>query len=131
MTSTFKGLTPNMMVTNVNDTVDYYVKFLGFQKMMTMPEEGVLDWAMLVRDSVTIMLQSQKSIAEEYPELKETAIGATLTFYFDIENLEELFEELKNKVTVHKELHDMFYGRKEFVIEDCNGYFLVFSEGKD
>ncbi|NIT70052.1 hypothetical protein GWO43_03935, partial [candidate division KSB1 bacterium] len=36
----FRSLTPNVMVEDVNETVEYYKDKLGFELIMSVPEEG-------------------------------------------------------------------------------------------
>ena len=123
-----ESLTPNIMVEDVNETIKYYEKFLEFKKVMTVPEEGQLDWAMIGRDGVTLMLQKRKSIVGEYPKFNEQTVGGTVVFYVSVKNIEELYQTLEDQVTIYIKLHKTFYGRKEFAIEDCNGYVITFAE---
>lgn len=48
----------------------------------------------------------------------------------EVENHEELYNTLKEKVEVVKELFTTWYGMKEFYICDNNGYVLCFAEQK-
>ncbi len=38
-----------------------------------------------------------------------------------------LYAELKDKVTIIKDMQTTFYGKQEFYIRDCNGYILTFA----
>jgi lactoylglutathione lyase len=124
----FQSLTPNLMVEDVNATIDYYTNILGFKKIMTVPESGKFDWAMLGRDQVVIMLQSRNSIAKEYPKFKNTAVGGALTFYIAIEGLDDFYQQIKDTAKIVQTPHTTFYGKKEFAVEDGNGYLLTFCE---
>ena len=42
------SLTPNLMVNDVEETIEYYTDILGFTLLMTVPETGKLDWAMVL-----------------------------------------------------------------------------------
>ena len=74
-------LTPNLMVENVNDTVDYYKDTLGFELAMSQPEEGPLDWAMVQSGDVALMFQSRSSLGGELPMFKDMPVGGSLTFF--------------------------------------------------
>lgn len=124
----FKSLTPNLMVEDVTMTIDYYVNVLDFQKVMSLPETGELEWAMLSRDKIIIMLQSRNSIVKEYPKFKNIPVGGSLGFYVETVGLDDLYDAIKNKAKVVAEPHTTFYGKNEFAIEDCNGYLLTFAE---
>ncbi len=128
MTNTLKKLTPNIMVEDVNGTVQFYKDVLGFQVIVTVPEEGVFNWAMLGRDDVQLMVQSRASLTEELPLLHGRAIGGTLTFYVDVSDVQGLYEQIKGKVTIVQDMHTTFYGAQEFAIQDNNGYILAFAQ---
>ena len=127
----FKNLSPNLAVKDVNKTVDFYTNILGFNCIMTVPEEGQFVWAMVQADGLTIMFQELKNLAEEYSQLEKRSIGGSLTFYITVTDIQKLYDKLKGKVTIAKELHKTFYGATDFAIEDCNGYILTFSQSGD
>ena len=124
-------LIPNVMVEDVNETITWYEKSLGFQKIMSVPIEEPFDWAMIARDDVNLMLQKRKSIIDEYPKFREQSVGGTLIFYISVKDIEALYKKLEKQITIYIKLHKTFYGRKEFTIEDCNGYLLTFAEDSE
>lgn len=65
-----KKLTPNLMVENVNKTVEFYKDILGFETVMTVPEEGVFNWAMMKNGNVEIMFQTKENLVKEIPDLE-------------------------------------------------------------
>ena len=125
----FKKLIPNLMVEDVNYTVDYYENILGcFELIATDPKEGKFDWAMMRSEEADIMFQSRESLGGVIPDFKNKKIGATLVIYIEVDNVEELYNLIKNKVDVIEELNTTSYGMKEFLVRDCNGYILVFAQ---
>src|SRR5947207_1194232 len=78
MTTNLKKMTPNLMVEDVNKTIAFYKDVLSFELLATVPETGQLNWAMMRRDKVEIMFQVRASITEEFPVLKDRAIGSSL-----------------------------------------------------
>ncbi|MBC8492174.1 MAG: VOC family protein [Chloroflexi bacterium] len=123
-----KKMTPNLMVEDVNRTIEFYRDVLGFELLVTVPEEGQFDWAMMRRDDVEIMFQARSSLGGEVPALANVPIGGSLTFYTEVTGLMELYERLKGQVEIVQDLHTTFYGTQEFAFGDCNGYILGFSE---
>lgn len=123
-----KQLTPNLMVNNVNETVDFYQKILGFVLIMSVPEEGVLNWAMVQHGQVSMMFQQRENIIAEYPVLKNTPLGGGLTFYIRLRDVKGLYNKIKTQVTIVLDLHNTFYGAEEFAIQDNNGFVLTFAE---
>lgn len=123
-----KDLTPNLMVKDVNKTVDFYKNILGFNVVATVPEEGTWVFAIVQSGNSMFMFQEEKSIKEEYPQLEKFERGGGLTFYIHVEDIHSLYEQLKGNVTFAKDIHQTFYGSTDFAIEDCNGYILTFSQ---
>jgi len=131
-------ITPNLMVVSVNDTLDFYEQVLGFGLVMGVPAgrreivtarggDAPLAFAIIQRDDVELMLQSRESLSQELPALKGQAIGGSITLYIRVADARELYESIRRKVTILKDLHMTFYGTEEFYIRDCNGYVLTFA----
>ena len=121
------SFSPNLMVKNVNKSIDFYCNILGFSLIQTVPESGTADWGMLEKNDFFIMLQKEESIKQEYPELNDQTFGGALTFYIRISDIHEFYEEINNKINVLHKMHKTFYGADEFAITDPDGFILVFS----
>ena len=119
-------LTPNLMVSSVDDTIAFYVTVLGFTCLTTVPENDPYDWALLECDGVQIMFQSQKSITAEFPRLQEKPQHMSGTLYIDCSDVQDRYNRYRDYAVV--DLHDTFYGTKEFTIADINGYLLTFAQ---
>ena len=126
------SLTPNLMVNDVEETIEYYTDVLGFTLLMTVPETGKLDWAMVKRNDVVLMFQTTKSLKEGVPRLAGEKPGGGLTFYIKVDRISEMHEELfNNEAEIISDLESTFYNTIEFSIADINGYVLTFSEDKE
>lgn len=134
-------LTPNFAVQDIKKTVAFYQDVLGFKLEMAVSEdkngiETELDenknyvYAMMSRDEVEFMFQRTDSIGEDIPPLKGMKQGASVSFYMEVEDIKALYQELKSKAEIVKELGTAWYGMQEFYINDCNGYILGFAERK-
>lgn len=125
----YETITTNIMVKNIKETIEFYQEKLGFQKILSVPEEGEnLNFAIIAKDKITIMFQEQKNLIEEYPSLKIENIVPTFTLFITVQNIDKLYEELKDRVEIAKEMHTTFYGKKEFAIFDNNKNILTISE---
>jgi uncharacterized glyoxalase superfamily protein PhnB len=124
----YKDLMPNLMVKDVNKTVDFYKNVLEFNILQTVPESGDFVFAIVNANGVLISFQEEKSIKDEYSQLNSFAQGGGITLYIHVTDVNELFEKIKNKSKIAKELHKTFYGSTDFAIEDCNGHILTFSQ---
>lgn len=124
----YKSITANIMVKNVFETIEFYESKLGFQKVLSVPENAeVLSFAIISKDDISIMFQEQKNLLEEYPSLKKGDIIPTFTLFITVLDVNSLYEDLKGKVVFAKELHKTFYGKDEFAIFDNNGNVLTIS----
>lgn len=124
----YETITTNIMVKNVKETIKFYEEKLGFQKILSVPEEGEkLNFAIMNQDKISIMFQEQENLIEEYASLKTDEIIPTFTLFITVQDVSLLYEELKNKVQIAKELHKTFYGKDEFAIFDNNGNILTIS----
>lgn len=134
----YKKVTTNIMVDNVNETLGFYERVLGFAMVMAVPEDSQdavterdastpLGFALVTCDEVQLMFQSRKSLAAELPQFADCPLGGSITLYVEVADTRELYEKIKDKVTILKDLHTTFYGMQEFCVRDCNGYVLTFA----
>lgn len=122
----YETITTNIMVKNVKETIKFYEEKLGFKKVLSVPEEGeTLNFAILNKDKISIMLQEQENLISEYPTLKTDEIVPTFTLFITVNDVLAMYNELKDKVEIAKVLHKTFYGKDEFAIFDNNGNILT------
>ena len=125
----YKDITTNLMVESVDETADFYSKILGFSVAASVPgKDGKLQFAILVKDNLTLMFQSRENLILEYPVLETVKTQPSATLYIKVDNFNELYEELKCKHEILVYIHKTFYGRNEFAVKDNNGYVLTFTE---
>lgn len=122
-------LTPNLLVNDVNKTIEFYKNVLGFELVVTAPESGQFDWAMMKCGGVELMFQSKASAVKDLPEFGNQPIGGSLLLYIDVADVVSLCDKVKAKAKIKKDLHETFYGTKEFAMYDEDGYLLVFAQG--
>ncbi len=108
-----------LQVDNMDDTIKYYEDTLGFKCESRMDDE----WARVERDEIAIMLSSR------YGKEKNQKPIMTGSIYIFTNPVDDLWEELKNKVNIAYPIETFDYGMREFAILDCNGYMLQFGQG--
>ncbi|MCD7973198.1 MAG: VOC family protein [Candidatus Azobacteroides sp.] len=123
-----KDATPNLMVKNVKETVEFYQQILDFDLVDAVQHDTHWEFAIVCSGNVMFMFQEEVSLKKEYPQLCNFSKGGGLTFYIHVADIEALYKKLESRVTIVKEMHITFYGSKDFAIEDCNGYILTFSQ---
>ena len=129
-----KKLWCNMMVADVNKAIEFYADVLGFQHVMSVPmgseevlfqhdRNKVLVYALIKNGDIELMLQEQKSLRENIPAFADSAdISSSAVLYFEVDDLETLAARLKTQCEVVRDLHDTFYGMKEFYVKDLKAY---------
>ena len=136
----FKKVTPDLMVHDVARAVAFYTEKLGFRLEMLVPVgERTIEarfvagkkyaYAMVRRGEVFVMFMLKEVYEEDMPALRGVPVGASLTFYFDVDHVVELYASIKGKgVEIVQDLSTTWYGMREFYIRDCVGYLLGFGE---
>jgi uncharacterized glyoxalase superfamily protein PhnB len=136
-----KKMTPNLAVASVSETVKYYQHQLDFTLTAAVPEsqngvdqqliEGkTYVFAMMKCGAVELMFQRTDSFVHDVELAEDDSIGASISFYFEVEGLAELHAKLKANGLKVTEIKTTWYGANEFYMKDLNGYILGFSETK-
>ncbi|MBL8148099.1 MAG: VOC family protein [Anaerolineae bacterium] len=125
----WQKLTPNLMVEDVAASAAWFVAVLGFALGGEVPgEDGVLNFAMLHRDDVPLMLQRRGSLEADVPALAGVPVGASLTFFINVDDVTALYEPIRDRVETVVPLHDTWYGQREVYIRDLNGYIFCLAQ---
>ena len=112
-----KRLVPILWVSDIEQTIAFYRDMLGFKCMNRM--EG---WACLANDEVELMI-SLPNQHEPFDQLQFTG-----SFYFRPDDVDRLWEQLKNQVPIVYPIENFDYGMREFAIRDNTGYILQFGK---
>lgn len=132
-------ISPNFEVTDIKKTTAFYTENLGFNLIMAVPEsqDGIDQtflenkeyvYALVQRDNVEFMFQRSDTFKNDVVFSRGLAIGATVSFYMEIESINEFYLALKHKNLQLTELKTTWYGMQEFYLKDLNGYILGFAE---
>lgn len=115
----FTALRPMIVTAEFKETIDFYTSILGFICGERNDEWG---WASLHRDEVEIMVSRPN---DHTPFERPIFTG---TFYFNTDNIDKLWEQLKDTPSIFYGIENFEYGMREFAIKDNNGYILQFGQ---
>ncbi len=115
----FNELTPLLWTDKLGETIDFYTGILGFTCAEKNDEWG---WASLNKDDVSIML------AKPNAHMPFEKPGFTGSFYFRVEQVDEIWEKLKDIASIVYPVENFPWDMREFAIFDNNGYMLQFGE---
>jgi uncharacterized glyoxalase superfamily protein PhnB len=118
----FTDLSPMLETNDIKATIEFYTGTLGFALRGTFEYEGTITWCDLVRDDVAIMF----SLPNQNMNYGRILLSGSL--YINAEDVDALWNLLKDKCEVVYPPENFEYGMREFAIKDNNGYVLNFGE---
>lgn len=120
-----KKAVPFFMVTNLEDSLDFYCKGLGFQIKIDWRPEGKIEWCWLERESVALMLQEYR---KEFIPKEKPGVGVSICFMCN--DAIVLYKEFLQKAIFPEE---PFVGNKLWVVQlkDPDGYVICFESPTD
>jgi uncharacterized glyoxalase superfamily protein PhnB len=121
-------LTINLIVADVNESIKFYKEVLGFTVTAKVPDKGNFDFAILNYNEIELMLNSQSVVEKEMPDVYPKKIGGTVAFFYEVEDAEILYAKVKPHCEIVKEMHETFYGTREFYFRDLDGYVIGFAQ---
>jgi uncharacterized glyoxalase superfamily protein PhnB len=110
-----RSLTPMLQTSDMDRTIAWYGDMLGFRCVRRMGDE----WCRLEQDGVSLMFMKNDHVG---------APQATATQYIYVDDVNALWEQLKDRVAAEWGPEVMPYGMREFAIKDPDGYYLSFGE---
>ncbi|HMO81602.1 MAG TPA: VOC family protein [Pyrinomonadaceae bacterium] len=114
-----KKVGPMIHVPDVQKTVDWY-KDIGFTVTDSFDDEGELNWAMLSLGTSELMFNAGgRSSSSDRREVD---------LYVYVENIDDLYIQLKERAEVVGEIDNTFYGMREFIIRDPNRFWVTFGQ---
>ena len=110
---------PILHVPDVRATVAWY-RSIGFELLGTNEPDGAMDWAKLRFGEGTVMFMEGGGPSD--------AVRREVDLYVTVNNIDQLFVRFQDSVEIVERLHDTFYGMREFIIRDINGFWVTFGE---
>ena len=142
--ATFSRLTPILTTDDMDATIAFYRDILGFKVTAQIPDENPT-WCFLLQDDAAIMFTTPEEDGHSHDEDEDhghshdhdhdhdhhdsSGANRLWTMYIYSDEVQTLWEELKNEDNVAYPLYDTHYGMREFGLRDRDGYMLSF--GKD
>lgn len=123
-----KKLTPNLVVSNVEQSVAFYCDLLGFTLTQKVPDQSPLVFAAVQSGDVEVFLNAVEAAVAEYPAFKSRPIGGTLTLFMEVEGIKSVHDALAGRINVVMPLERKWYGVTEFAFTDPDGYVITFAE---
>lgn len=110
---------PMIHVPDVKATLDWYTS-IGFKVIGRNEEDGEINWAALSFGNSELMLDAGGKPSTDHRR--------EVDLYIRIDNVDDLYQRLKDRVQVVEGLHDTFYGMREFIVRDVNRFWITFGQ---
>lgn len=110
---------PMIHVPDVRATADWYAS-IGFKLVRANEEDEEMNWAKLSFENSELMLSAGGK--------PSTAHRREVDLYLLVEDVDGLRRRLKDRVELVEDVHDTFYGMREFIIRDFNRFWIAFGQ---
>jgi uncharacterized glyoxalase superfamily protein PhnB len=115
-----KKVVPMIHVPDVRRTVDWY-RAIGFDVTVTYGDsEGGLSFAMVSFGSGEVMFSTGGGLSAHHRR--------EVDLYVYTEGVDDLHTRIKDRVEIVEPPHNMFYGMREIIVRDLNGFWITFGE---
>lgn len=123
-----KKLAPILWTKNLDETISFYTTNLGF-----ICKNKVDRFAVLTKDKIAIMAVIPMDEPEscKNPDKEEEFFPKphfTGSIYIETDNIDELWDQVKDKLNIKYEIGNQEWLVRDFSILDNNGYEIVFGQ---
>lgn len=123
-----KGITPVLLVKEIEPLIPFWVDRLGFAKTVEVPEGDKLGFVIFQKGSVEVMYQTYASVEKDAPpSMSAEARKGPAYLYIEVDNLDAVLAAMKEARLVMP-VRTAFYGMKEFAVQDPGGHFITFAQ---
>lgn len=115
-----KKVVPMFHVPDVRRTVDWY-RDIGFDVTVTYDDNaGGLSFAMVSFGAGEVMFSAGGRRSSHHRR--------EVDLYAYIEDVDTFYDRIKDRVEIVEGPHNMFYGMREIIVRDLNGFWITFGE---
>jgi PhnB protein len=118
----YHSITPNLIVPNGDQAIDFYKRAFGATELSRMPGPGggVLHAELKIGNSIFMLGEENAEMGSKSPK---TLGGTPLSLYIYVENVDQAWERaLKAGATANMPLADMFWGDRAGWLTDPFGH---------
>lgn len=126
--SNYNKISANLMTSNIVAAINFYKNVLDLDLTVVYPDSLNIDFAILSKGNIEIMLQRKEKMIEDFPELANKDSVGGFNLYVEVNDILLIYEKAISKAQIVKELHQTLWGTKEFSIKDYDGHIITFGE---
>lgn len=107
---------------DIQQTIKFYEGLLGFTATSFYPDAENACWVCLAKDNSELMF----SLRSKHSKFETPMLTGAI--YFNVDDVDAVWGELKDKAPIEYPIENFDFGLREFAIRDCNGYLLQFGQ---
>ncbi|MFX1528547.1 MAG: VOC family protein [Promethearchaeota archaeon] len=120
-------LEPMIYVSDIKSSIKFYTELLNFKVEEYYPDDRNPRWvAIQIGNQRFAMGNTFKNINHKYHP--DGINGSGVHFYIIVDNIDEVYQKLKSRVSILDKLEKKPWGNTEFAIKDPDGYLISFSD---
>ena len=119
------ALTPNLNVNDLPRSIRFYHEVVQLEIHQTVPDKEpfIFAWMKAKDGDVAVFLNDRRAAGENAQP------SAAISLYFVIEGLKDCLDRARQYgAIIVKEPFEQFYGMREFICEDPDGFVVIFAE---
>lgn len=122
-----KKITVLLFAQELEPSIEFWTKKMGFQKTVEVPEGDKIGFAMLVKDNMELMYQSFSSVEKDNAATAAAARKGPSFLYIEVADIDATFQATKG-AEITMPMRTTFYKSKEFGIKDPAGHYFIFAQ---
>ncbi len=120
-----KGVVVELMVKDVDKTIEFYQKVLGFTLIASETENDSTYWALMHMGHFKLSFKEEKRLKREVPYFDKLPVGGSSAICLKVDQLENYYALVSSKCELINHPHITPCGSRQFSMLDNNGYILT------
>lgn len=117
-------LEPLIYVSDLEQSIKFYVEALGFKVGKLYPSEKEPTYAPILIDGYKLMLVLART---DNTKFRPKGLGGSgLQLFIQVDNVDEVYRKIKQKAVIVDDIKSRSWGDREFTIKDPDGYLISF-----
>lgn len=114
-----KNVRPIVHVPDIRAAVAWYQQ-IGFTVIATYEDDDELTFAVMSFGTGQVMFDCGGQTSAQ--------TRREVDLYLNVDDVDEIHRRIESQVEIIEGLHDTFYGAREFIIRDPNGFWVTFGQ---